>query len=301
MSDAKAHKPLTPVEHKTVAGYVEPTSPTYNNQTQSYIAARNKEIGTEMGYESAVVTASRLFGRANVHAAVTQALESEGKGYKVRVDHIARAAMGETVDEVITEQQEADDTGAFTVIKQRTVVKRPVPHTARVQYHKLLMELTGDYDRAKALGRAEANTITKATRDILRRNKKRRDSLKIAPQTTEDPHQDVVEAEVVAMGQTGEAHDATAAPDDSVSIPVQPDTESPIGAPSQAQSTPDDKDSQHVSFTEQGQNGGESGGRGESDLGPLIPSPSPTSAQKISGGAQEAYREMRVMLGEGDV
>ena len=205
--------------------------------------------------------------------------------------------MGALLDETVTEMELKNSDGELTGAIQRTVVKRPVPHTAQVQYHKLLMELTGDYDRAKALGRAEANTITKATRDILRRNKKRRDALKIAPQTAGDAHHDVAEAEVVSMGQTGETHNATDQPDDTVSMPVQPDTDTPLNTPSQAQTTPDETDSQHVSFTEQEPNGGESGGRGESDLAPLIPSPSLTSARKISGGAVEAYREMKVMLG----
>ena len=161
----EARKKLKPRQIKAIHAYTDPDSPTSGNKVQSYLTA----FPEQTNYESAVVQSQRLFGNSMVLSETERILEELGYSYEVRTAEIARAAGGHATDEVVVERYDADGT-----LKGKTVTRAPVPHTARVQYHKMLMSLTGATDRARALGKAQADEITAASRGILRRIKARR-------------------------------------------------------------------------------------------------------------------------------
>lgn len=155
------HQSTNPSQAGTIRDYLDPNSDTYGNKVRSYLAHHPAARGN---YESAASSATRLFRIAKEKGQIEQILDEIGQGEEVRLRRIANAAAGTLTEtsETVTERD-----GKRVVTRTTT----GVPHTAQVQYHKMLMQLTGATDRARALGKAQGDELIRAQRSIMRRIK----------------------------------------------------------------------------------------------------------------------------------
>jgi len=156
----KRHNPLKPADKLILKAYVDPNSPTFSNGRKSA-----HSVLPHLTEGSATQKMTHLLRKPQAISETERILEELGYGYEVRIREIAKNAAGGEPEEVVTVTTNKDGE------KTTQVTTRRVPHTARVQYFKLMADLTGDRERAKAIGKREGDDLYKASQDILRRIK----------------------------------------------------------------------------------------------------------------------------------
>lgn len=153
---------LTPADQAFVAAYTDIDNPTtFSNGTRSYMASR-----PNAGYGTARTTAAKVLAKPEMKTAVQEILDEHGASYKVRLRALIDGALGRTTDEIVTVRKDKDG----NVIEETTVTK-PVPHSSRTKYHQMLLELSGDADRAKAESKIRTDAMIAASKRIMKRIK----------------------------------------------------------------------------------------------------------------------------------
>ena len=154
----EALESLKPDQRAIVRAYVDKGSPTYSNQTQSYLKGR-----PHVTHDSARTRASSLFANATVKNAVQELLEEMHASYEVRLGETVGIATARATDEVETTQYDADGN-----VTARTVVRKPPPAIARLKALDRLREYTGEDAATKAHNRLVSEAMHKQGQALLR-------------------------------------------------------------------------------------------------------------------------------------
>ena len=150
---------LTPADQVLATAYADPNSDTFSNKTRSYMKAH-----PEANYGTAATQASTALKKPQLKTAVQELLDNYGATYEVRMRDLVDGALGRTQDTIVTVRRDKDG----KVIEETTVTK-PIPHSSRTKYHQMLLELSGDADRAKAESKIRTDAMIAASKRIMRR------------------------------------------------------------------------------------------------------------------------------------
>jgi phage terminase small subunit len=239
----KKPRRLTPRQQRFIAAYTDPDAPTFGNATQSYLHSHPTPITTS----TASSEGHRTLKTPLVRETIDQILERNNASYQVRIEHLLSIALGQQTVKTRTEQRGADGN-----LISEAITERDISPADRTRALKMLHDLTGESDLARARGQVMSQDLRRKANEMLQRHEK-------AVERAGSPR------EYTSTDSTAEAHHANPhAAESNLHDIVDVDSE-PV-------------DTEHAESSDSGENGEEHGHRVRGEAGGggyIIHGPSP--------------------------
>lgn len=144
-------------QERFVEAFTDDSAKTFGNARQSAAVAY-----PNMSIESAGTHGHELLKKPQIQQSISDILEEENAGYKVRLKCLIDTALGR--GDVKTRTVHPDGS--------ETVVYKDIPHSQRLKAHELLLTLTGEKDIARAKASVASAEIEKLGKQLLRDSNK---------------------------------------------------------------------------------------------------------------------------------